>query len=233
MTHGRNRTARSHAGQRRAPHTDGRNIWQWPRVSFSPSTAGAPNQRSYQLGERVEVCVDLPGWMPTRGSAGGTPPPDHPRGSNGSRAAARPGANAHPEHGDQSRTFLPGADAQSSDRLPRVQTQYANGLLWIRLPLKQPHEGNSVSDPADKSERDRGPAAPAEPFRGPKAPEPPNRRNHRNPPSLQRRRKRRSRRTRGSPPKPVRSASAAEAWRSASAAEAWRCTSAASPPLGR
>jgi HSP20 family molecular chaperone IbpA len=115
-------------------------LWQWHTGDFCPVDTWSPAINYYRLERRIEICMDLsgvdrkhidirvePGQLVVRGM----------------RHAPEPSRQA----GDLMRI-----DAMEIDhgrfcrtiRLPehvdlvRVESEYDNGLLWIRLPLRAP-----------------------------------------------------------------------------------------------
>ena len=114
-------------------------FWQWHQGEFFPVDSWSPPINVYQLAQRVEVCVDLAGLdanavevrvEPSRLTIRGVrPAPEPKRGQEQMRILSM-----EINHGPFCRVLT----LNHLIDLPRVQTQYANGLLWIRLPLKQP-----------------------------------------------------------------------------------------------
>lgn len=115
-------------------------LWRWHFGEFSSSDAWSPSVNLYHLPRRVEVCVDLagvdrklldvrvePGRLTIRGMRQAPEPPRDPE--QPLRIIAM-----EIDHGPFCRVVsLP-------DRvdLSAVESEYVNGLLWIRLPLREP-----------------------------------------------------------------------------------------------
>lgn len=115
-------------------------LWQWNQGEFCPTDTWSPPINLYRLDRRLEVCVDLagidrrqvevrvePGKLTVRGERRSPEPPG--AGRERMRILAM-----EIDHGRFCRTIvLP----QGVD-LARVESEYKHGLLWIRLPLREP-----------------------------------------------------------------------------------------------
>jgi len=115
-------------------------MWQHHLGDFSPTEGWAPPINLYQLSRRIEVCVDLagvekssmnvqvePGRLTIRGLRIAPEPPHD---------ASEPMRILTMEinHGPFCRVIkLP-----SQIDLKRIESEYKQGLLWIRLPLREP-----------------------------------------------------------------------------------------------
>ena len=113
--------------------------WQWHQGKFFPVDSWSPAINVYQLERRVEVCVDLAG-LDTKSVEvrveinrliirGSRPAPEPQRGKEPMRILSM-----EINHGPFCRIMT----LNQLIDLPRVQTQYVNGLLWICLPLRSP-----------------------------------------------------------------------------------------------
>lgn len=115
-------------------------LWQWHHGDFCPVDTWAPPINLYRLERRLEVCVDLagvdrksidvniePGQLVIRGIRHAPEPPHDQR--EGMRILAM-----EIDHGRFCRTI----ELPNVVDLPRVESEYKNGLLWIRLPLRDP-----------------------------------------------------------------------------------------------
>ena len=117
-----------------------RQFWHQHFQEFSAMDSWAPAINLYRLPSRVEVCVDLAGIQ--LGSVDLRLEPGRLI-IRGSRAAPEPTVDAHEtmhivameiNHGPFCRVVpLP-----ENVNLMRVQTQYTQGLMWIRLPFREP-----------------------------------------------------------------------------------------------
>lgn len=115
-------------------------LWQWHQGDFCPVDTWSPPINLYRLERRLEVCVDLagvdrktidvtvePGQLIIRGMRHAPEPPHGER--EGMRILAM-----EIDHGRFCRTI----DLPNLVDLPRVESEYKLGLLWIRLPLREP-----------------------------------------------------------------------------------------------
>lgn len=113
-------------------------LWQWHAGDFCPVDSWSPQINVYRLERRIEVCVDLagvqreeievhvePGRLVMRGVRRAPEPrrsPDEPMRI----------LSMEVHHGAFCRTIgLP-----DKVDLSRVESEYVNGWLWVRLPLR-------------------------------------------------------------------------------------------------
>ena len=130
----------SRAG-RRASGPQGHSRGEGPFGTFSPSNCWRPAINYYHLGTRLELCVDLagvdkasvnvdvePGRLTITGERHAPAPPDLPQGT---RVEVRL-LEMQIDHGPY-RCDIP---LPPTVRLDQVTSQYRDGLLWVRLPLR-------------------------------------------------------------------------------------------------
>lgn len=113
-------------------------FWQWHGGNFSPAESWTPAINVYMVGRRVEVCVDLAGLKKETIDVHVEPGTLVIRGM---RQAPEPNSQADEElrilcmevdHGPFCRRIrLPG-----QVDIARVESTYSEGLLWVRLPLR-------------------------------------------------------------------------------------------------
>ena len=115
-------------------------LWQQHFQEYCPADAWSPPVNLYRLDRRIEVCVDLAGMNPKtidvqvepgRLTIRGMRPAPQPTAIRGERLFIE---SMEINHGSFCRTVsLPG-DVD----IARVESQYKRGLLWIRLPIREP-----------------------------------------------------------------------------------------------
>lgn len=115
-------------------------LWQWHESNFCPVDSWSPSINLYRMERRIEVCVDLagmvarsidvqvePGRLTIRGVRAAPEPPRR-------EGEAMRIVSMEIDHGAFCRVI--GLPDQVD--LTRVESEYTNGLLWIRLPLRIP-----------------------------------------------------------------------------------------------
>ncbi|MCE9590639.1 MAG: Hsp20/alpha crystallin family protein [Planctomycetes bacterium] len=115
------------------------NLWQWHTGEFCPVDSWSPAVNLYQFEHHFEVCVDLagvdrkhievrvePGMLIIRGVRE-SPEPRQPQDGTMRILAMEI------DHG----TFCRSIELPELIDLPHVKSEYINGLLWIRLPLRK------------------------------------------------------------------------------------------------
>lgn len=113
-------------------------FWQWQESNFTPVDSWSPSINVYRMERRIELCVDLagvepatidlrvePGKLVLRGVRHAPEPPRR----QDERVRI---VSMEIDHGPFCRTI----GMPELVDLSRVESQYANGLLWIRLPLR-------------------------------------------------------------------------------------------------
>jgi len=112
-------------------------IWEGPFQSFCPADSWAPSINVYQLRQRYEVCIDLAGVEPASINIHVEP---GQLTISGLRAAPQPQATQNQamrivtmeiDHGP----FCRSLSLPEQVQVVGMTTEYAKGLLWIRLPL--------------------------------------------------------------------------------------------------
>lgn len=115
-------------------------LWQWHTGEFCPVDTWSPAINSYRLERRIVICVDLAGIdrkhvevrvEPGQLTIRGVRHPPEPRFSPGELLRID---SMEIDHGRFCRMLrLP-----DQVDLLRVESEYVDGLLWIRLPLREP-----------------------------------------------------------------------------------------------
>ncbi len=107
---------------------------------FAPADSWSPAVNLYRLANRIEVCVDVAGVDPASVRIVVEPGRMIIRGS---RTSPEPLRQEHEplriiameiDHGSFSRVLSMPDEAD----LLRTQTRYADGLLWVHVPLREP-----------------------------------------------------------------------------------------------
>ena len=114
-------------------------VWQWQYGEFSPVDNWSPAINVYRIEDRVEICVDLagvsrdrldvhvePGRLTIRGVRH---PPEPPR-QEGKELRI---LCMEIDHGSFSREVGLPDDVDTK----RAESEYRDGLLWVRLPLRK------------------------------------------------------------------------------------------------
>jgi HSP20 family protein len=115
-------------------------LWQWHAGDFCPVDTWSPSINFYRFDRRIEVCVDLAGVNPSDIDVHIQPGALSIRGS-------RPAPEPKREDGEPMRIETMEIDHGRFCRvvqlpehvdLTKVESQYRSGMLWIRLPFRDP-----------------------------------------------------------------------------------------------
>jgi HSP20 family protein len=115
-------------------------LWQWHTGDFCPIDTWSPSINVYRFDKRIELCCDLAGIEPRsidvlvepgRLLIRGLRQPPEPLRHEGEGMRI---LSMEIDHGPFCRTIrLP-----DQIDLTKVESEYRSGLLWIRLPLREP-----------------------------------------------------------------------------------------------
>lgn len=114
-------------------------LWQWHESSFCPVDSWSPPINMYKLDRRYEVCVDLAGLQPKSIDVRVEPGTLTIRGVRHAPEPVR--LPSEPmrilameiDHG----AFCRQIPLPDQIDLTRVESEYTQGFLWIRLPMRQ------------------------------------------------------------------------------------------------